>query len=227
MVLVDFGNPFLREFFLDWLGHHAWRMGRIQAELPEWIDRSAELERAAATAKGCPARPLAMTIDIDEILLCNMSENGYHDPDAGIDFHVADAFSWPRDSLLNPPLPGAQALIECAHKLGLAVFFVSGRLERIRGETIRNFEAAGFSDPRGVRGPRPADLWLAAGGPLCLCPDAADPPPGASIRAVKEHHRRSIEASHRIVANIGDQASDLGRYGDMQIFLPHPFYFTP
>lgn len=226
MVAVDFANPFLREFFAEWLAHHGPRLQCVQDSLPEWIGRSAELERAAAAAAGRPPRGLALTLDIDEVLLCNISENGYRDPAAGVDFHVADALDWPRDLHLNPPLPGAQNLIAAAHALGLAVFFVSGRLEGIRGETIRNFELAGFSDPRGIRGPRPADLWR-ADGPLHLCPDADDPPPGASIRPVKERHRREIENTHRIIANVGDQVSDLGLYGDVQIFLPHPFYFTP
>ena len=59
---------------------------------------------------------------------------------------------------------------------------------------------------------------------LVLLPD--DYPEGP-VQPFKEEARRRIQAAgFRIVANVGDQASDLGRYGDHQVLLPHPFYFT-
>ena len=59
-----------------------------------------------------------------------------------------------------------------------------------------------------------------------MCPDAEYPPPGQTVRPYKESRRRVIEASHRIVVNIGDQVSNLGLYGDVQVHVPHPFYYT-
>jgi predicted secreted acid phosphatase len=46
------------------------------------------------------------------------------------------------------------------------------------------------------------------------------------VRPFKEGRRKKIQETHRIVMNIGDQVSDLGLYGDVQVHCPQPFYFT-
>lgn len=233
MVVVDFSNPFLRDYFPKWLRAHQASLDAIRAQLPAWVAESQKVEREEAEAGKRPPRPIAVVFDIDEVLLCNTHLNGFRAPAgtqgaAPIDFHVADFFtdpatgkSWGREDPGDPPLPGANALMEEIAALGVQPFFITGRLESIRGITIEDFRRAGFISDR------LSEASLAAGeGVLVMCPDDAYPPPGQSIRPFKEGERAKIEKTHRIVLNVGDQPSDLGLYGDRQYYLPHPFYST-
>ena len=148
-----------------------------------------------------------------------------------VDFHAADHFlapdgrPWPRDDLrLNPLLPGARELIEAAAALGLRVYLVTGRAESLRAETVENLVYVGLA---GAAAPFCPAALARPDGPLVMCPDAELPRGGRSVRPYKEARRRAIEASHRIVVNVGDQASDLGAHGDVQVHCAHPFYWTP
>ena len=102
---------------------------------------------------------------------------------------------------------GARELVAAAKAAGLAIFLVTGRLEAIRAVTVADLAVFGL-EKLGER--------------LLMCPEA---PPG-SVREFKAGCRARVAARHRIVANVGDQASDLGAHGERQILLPHPFYFT-
>lgn len=239
MVVVDFSNPFLRDFFPKWLEAHKGHLDAIRESLPAWAAAARADEESLARRGKQKPRPLAVVFDIDEVLLCNVQLNGYQVPanvqgPEAIDFHAADFFTdprtgkaWGREDPHNPLLPGAEALVGAAVAEGFEVFFITGRLESIRDETVENFRVVNLAADGG------APLTVAAlrrrgpGEVLTMCPDAAYPPPGASIRPFKEKRRGDIEKTHRIVLNAGDQPSDLGLYGDRQYYLPHPFYFTP
>jgi len=236
MVIVDFGNPFLRDYFPKWLQSHKEHLNEIKQILPAWAKEAREIERREATQTNRAPRPIAVVFDIDEVLLCNTHLNGFKAP-AGvqgpnpIDFHVADFFidqatgkSWGREDPGDPPLPGAVALLEQLAILNIQPFFITGRLESIRDITIEDFRRAGFTDTPGAA-IRPGDLQ-ADRGILVMCRDDEYPAPGESIRPFKEGHRERIEKTHRIMLNVGDQPSDLGLYGDRQYYLPHPFYST-
>jgi hypothetical protein len=119
-------------------------------------------------------------------------------------------------------------LLRALRALGCAVVLVTGRLEAIRPETVENLAYVGLASPGGLG----SAVWALedlgpAGGALRMCPPEAAPAPGGSIRPFKEGQRRQLEETHRIAVNIGDQASDLGRHGDAQALIPHPFYYTP
>lgn len=236
MVYVDLSNPFLRDYFPKWLRSHSAALDSIRAQLPEWAAASRRAEAELARREGRAPRPLAVVFDIDEVLLCNTHLNGFQAPagvqgPAPIDFHIADFFvdratgkPWIRNDPGDPPLPGANALLAEAVALGLRPFFVTGRLESIRDRTVEDFRRAGFT-----RSELASDAPLAAEDlktTLVLCPDGLRPPPTESIRPWKEGRRAVIEKDFRIVLNVGDQASDLGLYGDRQCCLPHPFYTT-
>lgn len=242
MVFVDFSNPYLRNYLANGFGEaHRKTLDDVRAKIPAWAADSCRREVEAAQRESRRPRPLAAVLDIDEVVLSNIHMNSFSAP-AGvqgpdpIDFHAADYFTapngrpWPRDDLrLNPLLPGARELIGELRALGLAVFFITGRLETIRDETVENFGFVGLAAPGGAS---PAlfdleDLRRSAGGPLIMCPPAEYPPPGQTVRPYKESRRLAIEASHRIVLNVGDQISDLGLYGDVQVHMPHPFYWCP
>ena len=90
---------------------------------------------------------------------------------------------------------------------GVAVYFVTARPEGQRSDTIRNLQPAGYAGW--------ADLVMM---------QANDP---KSARVYKTQRREQIQASGRtIVANIGDQDSDLddGKAAECPFKLPNPFY---
>jgi len=237
MVFVDFSNPYLREYFPKWLKKHKARLERVQNSLASWAEKSYLAEEIESIKEGRKARPLAIVLDIDEVLLCNTHLNGFAAPPGVqgpnlIDFHIADFFAdretgkpWGRTDTGDPALPGALELLETIIKLGITPFFVTGRLECIRAITIADFCRAGFVQPHMLEVSK--DLESGPNTLLLMCPDSEAPPPGTSTRRFKEECRAQIEKSKRIIANIGDQISDLGLYGDQQVYMPHPFYYTP
>jgi predicted secreted acid phosphatase len=226
MVYVDFSNPYLRGYLANhYCQNHRRALDTIRTCLAGWVTESRHREEK--NAQGRPPRPLAAVLDIDEVLLCNIHMNTFQAP-AGVqgadpvDFHASDYYlgpdgqQWPRGDLrLNPLLPGARELLEEIRRQGIKLFLITGRLESIREETIENFAYVGLAD---------IDVGPAA---LIMCPVAERPLPGMSIRPWKEGRRAAIDETHRIVINVGDQISDLGLYGDMQIQCPHPYYWTP
>lgn len=234
MVFVDCSNPYTRDYIRRYAGAHGRFLDGVTANVARWAAASRGRE---AEAEGRQPRPLAAVFDIDEVILSNIHMNSFRGVQGGlaVDFHAADYFAgpdgqpWPRGHRLNPLLPGArELLVECL-SAGLAVFFVTGRVESIRDETVENFAHVGLTDLFPA-----AELARTGGGPpwmsppmLQLCPDAEKPAPGESIRPFKEARRRAIEQTHRIVFNIGDQISDLGLHGDVQVHDPHVFYWTP
>jgi predicted secreted acid phosphatase len=242
MVFVDFGNPYYRNHVKGFCKAHRAALDDIAAQLHDWSVQARRDEARLAVTEGRVPRELAAVLDIDEIVLSNIHMNTFQAPageqgPAPIDFHAADYFTapdgkpWPRDDLrLNPLLPGARELLETLRDLGIRPFFITGRLESIRDETVENFEYVGLAAAGDPEESLDALFDLAdlkkTDGSLIMCPDAEYPPAGQSIRPFKESRRRAIEATHRIVLNVGDQVSDLGLYGDIQVHVPHPYYWT-
>jgi len=238
MVFVDFSNPFLRGAFPVWLAGMGQQHGGLRASVAALAARSRSAEVAEAVAGSRPPRPLAAVLDIDEVLLCNTHLNGFAAPagaqgGAPVDFHVADFFAdpasgerWGRADTSDPPIPGALELLRELVRCGVQPVFVTGRTEAVRDVTIADFRRAGFVGGAGA----PLSAPALAPGPesvLHMVPDAEAPPPGASIRPFKEAQRAAVAKDRRIFLVVGDQVSDLGQHGDVQVLMPHPFYFTP
>lgn len=235
MVFVDFSNPYLRDYLVStYFNDRRHYLAEVQAMIPSWLAYSAGQEIGLCAATGCLPRRPAVVLDVDEVLLSNIYTNRYQAP-AGVqgpdpvEFHACDYFTgpdgrpWPREELrLGPALPGAAELVRDLRACGLAIFLVTGRLEAIRDETVENLERVGLA---GEGAAWSLEELSSPDGPLMMCP--AELLPGESIRPFKEGCRRRISDGYRIVANIGDQVSDLGLYGDVQVLLPHPFYHTP
>lgn len=110
----------------------------------------------------------------------------------------------------SPAIPQSLALFHQARSLGAEVFFISGRDESQRAATERNLRAAGYDGYRR----------------LILTPRGSH---YASAADFKAPQRAAIEqAGYRIVANIGDQPSDLaGGHAERTFLLPNPFYRIP
>jgi predicted secreted acid phosphatase len=110
----------------------------------------------------------------------------------------------------TPAIGQMLAVFKQARSLGVAVFFISGRDERQRAATIKNLRAVGFAGYRG--------LYLEANGARY-----------ASAADFKTPRREQIEKDgYTIIANVGDQPSDLaGGHAEMTFLLPNPFYRIP
>jgi predicted secreted acid phosphatase len=91
----------------------------------------------------------------------------------------------------------------------VAVFFITGRRENTRAHTESNLTREGYAG------------WQQ----LFLKPDAST----ETTVQYKSGARANIDSQgYRIVANVGDQYSDLaGRHEDVGFKLANPFYFLP
>jgi predicted secreted acid phosphatase len=145
---------------------------------------------------------LAAVFDIDETSLSN--------------WEVMDGCgfcSYPSQLKLYPDVQGSAIipvleLFNYARKMGVAVFFVTGRQNAQREATIKNLTGVGYSG------------WA----DLVMQPDG-NKKPG---REFKSHDRQLIEEKgYHIILNIGDQASDLAGCCEERVFkLPNPFYLV-
>jgi predicted secreted acid phosphatase len=110
-----------------------------------------------------------------------------------------------------PAISGSLRVYKEAQKLGVSVFFITGRHEDERDATERNLRAQGFENWRELT------LRPASGG-------------SQSTSDYKSSARGQIVAQgYRIVLNVGDQWSDLkGKpEAEYSVKYPDPFYFLP
>jgi predicted secreted acid phosphatase len=141
----------------------------------------------------------AIVLDIDETSLSNY---------VGL---LASGFTTV-GNVINPvtatgkAIPSTLALYRHARDRKVAVFFVTGRPPQIAGITALNLVNEGYTQGWDGLYTKPFD---------------------AGTQAFKSSTRASIEArGYDIVANIGDQESDLdGGHADRAFKLPNPFYF--
>ena len=174
--------------------------------------------RWLTSSVGTVARP-ALVLDIDETSLSNweiVKRDDFGRPLLPLDGScslVSDApCSWPEWYHLggDPAIGPTLGVFRKARALKITVFFITGRSESLRAATERNLNAAGY---KGYE-----KLYMAPDGARFV--SAADFK--APIRAKIE------QAGYKIVANIGDQPSDLkGGYAKKKFLLPNPFYRIP
>lgn len=148
----------------------------------------------------------AIVFDIDDTVLSNYATL------AANDFgRVIPELTVAIDMATFPPIEGALDRYHLAVESGVAVFFISGRAERLREPTVRNLAAAGITTYAG----------------LILRPD--DAPADRSVIPFKSGARQRIAADgYRILVNVGDQESDLaGGWAERTYKLPNPMYLIP
>jgi acid phosphatase len=147
---------------------------------------------------------LALILDIDETTLSNYDEM------AGADFAYDSArFNAWVDSAQAPAIAGTLRLYKEAQRLGVAVFFLTGRTESQRAVTEQNLRNVGF------------DNWQQ----LILRQTDEE---STSALDYKSAARGRIAASgYKIILNVGDQWSDLrGKpLAEYSVKYPDPFYF--
>jgi hypothetical protein len=106
-----------------------------------------------------------------------------------------------------PAIPQTLRLHRYARRHGVAVFFITGRREHLRGVTVRNLREAGYTGRRR----------------LFMRPNRERP---GTHDGFKARTRARIERrGFRIVVNLGDQRSDLdGGHARRAFKLPNPMY---
>ena len=173
------------------------------------IDRQADraiafLRQRAASRK--PQEKLALILDIDETTLSNYKEeldNDFAYIPATFDAWVVSAQA--------PAIGGTLRLYKEAQKLGVSIFFITGRWEKERDATERNLRAEGF------------DRWQE----LTM---RSEEDGSETIGEFKAEIRRRIAAKgYTLALNVGDQWSDLkGKpEAEYNVKYPDPYYFIP
>jgi predicted secreted acid phosphatase len=164
---------------------------------------------------GRVSRP-ALVLDIDETSLSNWPQMAANDfgyiPGGGCDALPAGpcgSKAWElsaRATVIAPTL----SLFKAARTAGAAVFFITGRPQDESDATAANLRTAGYEGWAGLV-LKPMGLHVAS---------AAD---------YKAAERAKIEAQgYTIIANVGDQPSDLaGGHALKTFLLPNPFYRIP
>ena len=147
----------------------------------------------------------AIVFDIDDTALSS------YQVESRMNFGFVEAV-WDKwaESEAAPANDGVLQLYRHALERGVAVFFVTGRHERLRAATEAQLRKGGY------------ERWTG----LQFKPDNYQEP---SVVPYKSGARRRItEQGHRIIVNIGDQWSDLdGGYADATFKLPNPMYYIP
>lgn len=147
---------------------------------------------------------LAIVLDIDETALSNMKHM------REMDFGYVPALwdQWVADAD-GPAIAPVLEVYRAARERGVAVFFMTGRKTTDSPGTIKNLAAIGYGDYAGLDF-KPNDY-----------PDTTQSFKTAVRRRITE------ELGYTIIANIGDQHSDLdGGYAERTFKLPNPFYIT-
>ncbi|HEY1275334.1 MAG TPA: HAD family acid phosphatase [Thermoleophilaceae bacterium] len=148
------------------------------------------------------SRP-AIVFDVDETVLSN-----YTAIDAD-NFTFGPQSQAEADNEIGTAIAPSLELYRLARDRGIAVFFITGRRERVREHTESNLRREGFTDYQ--------QLILKANDDTSSTVD------------YKSGARAAIEdQGYKILASVGDQYSDLaGGHERVAFKLPNPFYFLP
>jgi predicted secreted acid phosphatase len=176
-------------------------LAAVAEKAGRWIEK-----RAARRVEG---ERLAVVFDVDETVLsnwANMTANDFG--------YISDRWhAWVASAQAASIAP-VKTTYETARRAGVAVIFLTGRRERDRDGTTRNLQKEGMGEYAELimqpnRGAEGAEAW-------------------ATSAAFKTAKRKAlVDAGWVIIANIGDQQSDLvGGYAEKTFKLPNPFYVT-
>jgi len=154
-----------------------------------------------------------LILDIDETALSNweiIKRDDFGRPIGGpCDLALDAPCGWAAWDQLgrDPAIAPTLQVFRQASAQGVTVFFLTGRPENQRAATERNLKAAGYD--------RNAKLYMVANGQHF-----------ASAADFKAPIRAQIEQQgYTIIANLGDQPSDLlGGHAERSFLLPDPFY---
>jgi predicted secreted acid phosphatase len=180
-------------------------LAAVTAQVSAWLT-----ERAPQVG-----RP-ALVLDIDDTALSNweviMADDFGRVFDGPCKALPKGPCGWIAWDLLgrSPAIVQTLALFKQARALGIDVFFITGRDETQRAATTRNLRAAGYAGYSAIYMPAKGAHY-------------------ASAADYKAPQRQKIEAAgYTIIANVGDQPSDLaGGHAERTFLLPNPYYRIP
>ncbi|MGA3011812.1 MAG: HAD family acid phosphatase [Terracidiphilus sp.] len=181
------------------------KCGCYAKDLDHQADRAIAFLRTR-TAKHSPKEKLALVLDIDETTLSNYEEM----VKAGFAYDSTVFDAWV-NSAKAPAIPGTLRVYKEAQRLGVTVFFITGRPETEREATEQNLHAQGFQ------------IWQQ----LFLRSAAQS---SGEVEVYKAGARAAIVAEgYKIVLNVGDQWSDDKGNPQAEFFVkyPDPYYFIP
>jgi len=209
--LPDFA-PALRSYHDG--GQYASDLSTVDGQAQAFMMRQAKAlrhrrKRKCAAKKGkkksraagrCTPLKLALVLDIDETSLSNYQQleaNNFSAAPASLAAAVIGGTS--------PAIAPTLALYQRARAAGISVFAITGRPVLVANLTRQNLSNVGYADLQ--------DIFFKPGSEATI--------------AFKSGERAAIEQQgYRIVANVGDQESDLaGGHADRSFKLPNPFYF--
>jgi HAD superfamily, subfamily IIIB (Acid phosphatase) len=190
--------------------------GAYERDFSEVVDQAISyvVKRADEIAKGSQGVKPAIVLDIDETSLSNWAE--LQADDFGFILNGSctllrddpcgdDAWELRSEGTALPTI----RLFNKARELNVAIFFISGRGEEKRKATELNLSKATYSG------------WTQ----LMLRPNKE-----GTVEQFKTAMRQKIEEMmhYKIIANVGDQYSDLrGGHAEQVFKVPNPFYFIP
>jgi len=184
--------------------------GRYDAE----VAAVATQARAFLESRAQRGGKLAIVVDIDETALSNLPSIRANDygfilgGPCDLPRGPCGLFTWIGMARAEPIKP-VLALVRLARERGVAVFFLTGRPERLRAPTEANLRASGYE-------------WTG----LLLKPDDLTTKSAAAFKAPER--KKLQDQGYTIIVNIGDQMSDLdGGFAERTYKLPNPFYFLP
>lgn len=176
-------------------GEYTRQIAQVAERANAWIER-----RAAERDAG---ERLAVVFDVDETMLSNLPTMTREDFG-----YVPAAWDAWVEAAQAPAIEPVREVYRTARRLGVEVFFITGREEASRAATARNLRAIGCGDYEAL---------------ICKPKEAT-----GSSGAFKLKERRRIAAEgYAIIANIGDQESDFfGGVAQRNFKVPAPFYRT-
>lgn len=164
---------------------------------------------------GSTTKP-AIVLDVDDTSLLTYN----YELEVGFNYTPATNQAY-LDTKNMPPVFGMDTLANWAAAQDITVFWITGRPESQRADTVRNLTAVGYTPT-----PDPTHLYLK---------NNANPPayltcaPTCTTTEYKSATRAHIESlGYTILANFGDQLSDLsGAHAAKSFKLPNPMYYLP
>ncbi len=179
------------------------KCGCYAKDLDLQADRAIAFLRTRAAHRR-PNEKLALVLDIDETTLSNWDQMST----ANFEYNSKDFNAWV-ESAQAPAIPGTVRVYDEAQRLGVSVFFLTGRSDSQRASTETNLRVRGFN------------TWQK------LIMRSLEQK-GLTALAYKSAERAKIVAAgYRIVLNVGDQWSDLrgNPEAEYSVKYPDPFYF--
>jgi predicted secreted acid phosphatase len=182
--------------------------------------RTRQLTRTCATAKAAGQKP-AVVLDADDTTLWT-----YDMEDAAMHFNFDPPLqdTWVQGQKF-PATPGMVQLVNSVGAAGCTIVGLTGRNDGQKAATLANLAKVGY---QGFTSGLYFTKWVSGGTPPLWVDCGADGT--CSTVEYKSQTRKHVskDLGYDIVANFGDQFSDLiGGYADEQVKLPNPTYYLP